>query len=759
MQACNMLGLILREQALWLTVSLMVAGGGRLAAVQPGYVDSRVCAGCHGEIAGTCARTGMGRSFRAASPGDGATEFDGATFSHEASRETFRMERRDGIPWIRRSQPGPSGTETNVFEERVDYIIGAGDQAVSYLHRTRDNKLTEFPVTWYTENGGHWGISPSYDRPDHPGFSREVNFACLLCHNAYPATTDPLGDSAGETIFPAELPAGIDCQRCHGPGENHVEAASQAKSAGQIRAAIVNPARLPADRQTEVCLQCHLETTSSRLPASVLRPGRDIFSYRPGESLADFILAFERAPGKTDADSFELVSAPVRLAKSICSDANGKPLICTTCHNPHMALTREASVRKTEALCISCHRTRIAALVSSQQHPARQDCVACHMPARKTEDVIHASITDHWISRPHPTTPPVAEINERNNPPYAGVVIPYYPRVLEPNPANELILATAQVDSNPAEALSRLDQFRPGNFARKAPEAAEIAHGYLILAQPQKAITWYRAALAVVPGNRVWLAGLGSAQQAAGRPDLAASTFASVASLAPWETGGLFSLAQSLARQANFSDALRILRDATTRNPESAAAFNDLGSVLLRLAGTQTKTDAQPTLQQAEAALREAVRIQPELPSLRLNLADALIRTGKLPEAQEQLEEAIRIGGRAETAEGAWFLTLLSTGSPEQALKAWRDSFAIQTAAAHINLGTLFASENKPDDAIREYRLAVAGDPQSDLAQFNLGLTLYGRGAKEEALPYLQKAARGSNPGICSAAASFLQKQ
>src|ERR1019366_4280991 len=47
----------------------------------------------------------------------------------------------------------------------------------SFLHRTRDNKLTEFPVTWYPEDGkagGHWGMSPAYDRPDHPGFSREV---------------------------------------------------------------------------------------------------------------------------------------------------------------------------------------------------------------------------------------------------------------------------------------------------------------------------------------------------------------------------------------------------------------------------------------------------------------------------------------------------------------------------------------------------------------------------------------------------------
>ena len=165
------------------------------------------------------------------------------------------------------------------------------------------------------------------------------------------------------------------------------------------------------------------------------------------------------------------------------------------------------------------------------------------------------------------------------------------------------------------------------------------------------------------------------------------------------------------------------------------------------------------TLQEAEAALREAVRIQPELGSLRMNLADALIRQHKLTEAQEQLEEAIRIGGRGETAESTWFASLLATGSPEQAREAWSGSFAAQIAAAHNNLGTVFVSQNKPDDAIREYRLAVEGDPQSVLAQFNLGLTLFGRGMKSEAIPLLQKVSESADPGIRVAARSLLNQK
>ena len=725
------------------------------AAAPSGYVDPQLCAGCHAAIARNYAQTGMGRSFRAVTPQTALPEFNGSSFLHSPSRELFTFTRRDGIAYIRRSQPDLNGAATNIFEERVDYVIGSGNQAISYLHRTRDNKLTEFPVSWYPENGGHWQMSPAYDRPDHPGFSREVNVACMQCHNANPASgvaeETPVGDSPGETIFPARLPEGIDCQRCHGPGQNHVDAATRGRPAPETRGAIVNPSRLNPERQSEVCLQCHLETTSSRLPASLLRIGRGIFSYRPGESLADFILAFDRASGSVQAGSIELVSAPYRLAKSSCVQPNGRPLACITCHDPHVALSREESVRKTDGVCASCHRQ------TEGSHPVSKYCVSCHMPQTKAADVIHATITDHFISRPHADTSPSVETNARNTPPYAGEVTRYYPKVLTQALDAALSLAIAQVQSNPAEALAQLSRLTAGELPTTSETAAEIGHAFLLLAQPGKALTWYQQALGKSPESPSYLTGLGNAQQAAGRPDLAAETFAKAAALAPWETDVLFSQSQSLARQGKFTDAIRTLSEAVSRNPESAVAYNDLGSTLLRMAGSGTNNES--ALQEAETSLREAVRIQPEFASLRMNLADALIRRHKLSEAQEQLEEALRLGGRAETSEAVWFAALLATNSPDQALKAWTASFTSQLSGAHNNLGTVFASENKPDDAIREYRLAVAGDPQSALAQFNLGLTLFGHGLKTEAIPLLQKAAVSNDPGIRAAAQALLEQK
>ena len=87
-------------------------------------------------------------------------------------------------------------------------------------------------------------------------------------------------------------------------------------------------------------MQCHLETTSSPLPASIVRYERGPFSYRPGEPLTDFILHFDHAPGTGHGDKFEITGSVYRLRQSECFRKSDGVLTCTTCHNPHDALQR-----------------------------------------------------------------------------------------------------------------------------------------------------------------------------------------------------------------------------------------------------------------------------------------------------------------------------------------------------------------------------------------------------------------------------------
>lgn len=355
---------------LWLLAIGLV--GASVAQAQAATERTRTCAGCHAAHAEGFHKTGMGRAFFRAVPANMVEDFErNNTFFHEASGRYYRVFRRGDEYFLRRRQIGYGGTETNVVEKRIDYVMGSGNHVRSYIHRTAENRLMELPVSWYPENGGFFGMSPGYDHAGHPGFRRQISFDCMFCHNAYPEAPPGANSLTAEAVFPGELPEGIDCQRCHGPGGNHIAAARKgAPDRAAVRASIVNPARLSPERQMEVCMQCHLETTSFALPNSIQRPNRGTFSYQAGEPLEKFVLHFDHAPGSGRDDKFEIVNSVYRLRQSACFAKSRGKMVCTTCHNPHDVPRGEKAASRYSAVCQGCHREQIAARTAAGGHPA-----------------------------------------------------------------------------------------------------------------------------------------------------------------------------------------------------------------------------------------------------------------------------------------------------------------------------------------------------------------------------------------------------
>ena len=294
----------------------------------------------------------MGRSFARLQP-EHVPEF-GKPFHHKASDSYFTMVARDGKYYQRRWQIGFDGKETNVDEKQVDFVVGSGNHSLTYLHLTSRGALQVLPLSWYSENGGYWDMSPGYDQPDFPGSVRPVHYECMFCHNAYPKIPEALEHAANaEMTFLDPVPEGIDCQRCHGPGQRHVALASAGAAPEQIRAAIINPKRLAPDRELEVCMQCHLETTSLDLPHSIRRFDRAPFSYVPGQPLGDFSVEFDRPGGMKDR--FEIAHGAYRLRQSQCYIQSAGKLRCTTCHDPHNIPRGPAAAAHYNAVCEQCH--------------------------------------------------------------------------------------------------------------------------------------------------------------------------------------------------------------------------------------------------------------------------------------------------------------------------------------------------------------------------------------------------------------------
>ena len=348
-----------------------------VAAVMNGYVDDAACAECHADRAQTYQHVGMAKSFYRPRAGVFIEDFDAPPFFHVKSSQYFEMRRQgDGLVF-RRWQVAADGTPIHVFEQPVHWILGSGHHARTYLYATPGGELYQLPISWYTATR-EWRMAPGYDRADHDGVVRRIRHECMFCHNAYPAAPgDELSYWRSQT-FPQQLPEGIGCQRCHGPGAKHAQT--------RTRDTILNPARIGTRLRNDICYECHMQPTV--ILAGLRKFGRDVYSFRPGEPLADYAQQIDiDEEGLPRGDRFEINHHPYRLEQSKCFTASEGRLSCLTCHDPHRKVTDAAHYRKA---CMSCHQA---------PHRASEDCTSCHMPKRRPQDVVHTVMTDHFIRR------------------------------------------------------------------------------------------------------------------------------------------------------------------------------------------------------------------------------------------------------------------------------------------------------------------------------------------------------------------------
>ena len=111
----------------------------------PGYVPDRACGLCHGDLAATYTEKGMARAFQRPRPESDIEDFSAPPFVHATSGQQLQMMRRAGRLVFRRWQTGADGQPVNVFETEVDWILGSGDHARTYLYRTPGGELYQLP--------------------------------------------------------------------------------------------------------------------------------------------------------------------------------------------------------------------------------------------------------------------------------------------------------------------------------------------------------------------------------------------------------------------------------------------------------------------------------------------------------------------------------------------------------------------------------------------------------------------------------------
>ncbi len=370
----------------------------------PGYVEDRACSLCHADLARSYQQVAMAKSFYRPSAAKAIEDFSSFPFFHQPSGRHYEIERSGDEYTFRRYLLDESGRKVHQFERRIDWILGSGNHSRTYLYRTPGGELYQLPLAWYGdtdsppgEPAGHWGMAPGYDRPDHQGVTRRVRRECMFCHNAYPDVEAGSDAYNSPQTFPADLPEGLGCQRCHGPGAEHAREALAGARGERARASIINPSRLAPERSRDLCYSCHMQPTVILM--GVRRFGRADYSFLPGESLSDYQLLVDvDIEGHERSERFEINHHPYRLEQSRCFIASGGELSCLTCHDPHRKVPAARRAEHFRQACLSCHQLDDCGLEKMTGTAVDStDCVACHMPKRRAQDVVQAVITDHRI--------------------------------------------------------------------------------------------------------------------------------------------------------------------------------------------------------------------------------------------------------------------------------------------------------------------------------------------------------------------------
>jgi tetratricopeptide (TPR) repeat protein len=249
----------------------------------------------------------------------------------------------------------------------IDYAFGSLDHFTTFVGRDEQARPRMVRMSYYhSPRGTGWDLATGL--PLHPTdpeeylgkkmFEGDGMRRCLFCHttNLYSVLHETGPEAADHSI---------GCERCHGPGSNHIAAVE----AEFPDLAIPKSTRASPASIDQVCAKCH----GIDQPQGLNVPRTDPLWLR-----------------------FQSLT----LTWSRCYTESDGKLGCATCHDSHRNV--ETSTERNEAKCLSCHRQTAAArpadkgMGSACPVNATRGCIECHLPRIWVQST-HSFKSDHFI--------------------------------------------------------------------------------------------------------------------------------------------------------------------------------------------------------------------------------------------------------------------------------------------------------------------------------------------------------------------------
>ncbi|MGE3820733.1 MAG: cytochrome c3 family protein [Isosphaeraceae bacterium] len=345
-------------------------------SIATSLVGDRICAECHPGEAAYHSGSGHSKTLRPAALTAVARWLHGrrindpenpeVTWTYALIGDRLEVERAEGGRFHR-------------FE--LNYAIGSGEVGMTFVstfpesqpgrgatgveHRTsyfsRGPTLT---ITPGQEEGGETDSAFDLEAPHQPrrnlggsALDETLLDQCFTCHATLTNGT------SGTGVDLATLRPNVGCERCHGPGKAHVEAARRDADVAELAMPHGSSGATSAALQIHLCGECH----------------RRLDTVRPSEI----------SPRNARIARFQ----PLGLQLSRCYQDGATGLRCTSCHDPHSRVKKD--LKTYESVCQGCHNPSKQSVCPVSNGTG---CVDCHMPLRNLTPEV--DFHDHWIRVP-----------------------------------------------------------------------------------------------------------------------------------------------------------------------------------------------------------------------------------------------------------------------------------------------------------------------------------------------------------------------
>lgn len=646
----------------------------------PGYVGIDACARCHDA---RCAEFHSTRHFLAAveptadrMPPGFAEEPE--VLSSPYWRDQYQLLRSGEVfsETVLRgasNPPRPGATDpptkTNSTPKEsptfpIALVYGSGGKGDEVFFTWQGDELFELPLGWLHPTGA-WAKQDYTDVGD--AILRTATPRCLECHTTFfQHVLGTENEYRRQSILP-----GVTCERCHGPGAEHVAWHSAHPDAMEAQA-IIRPATLPRDRQIDVCGQCHSNVIHHRGP---------LFGYQPGQPLEEHF----RTLIATGIEKDHVTDQPKYLRQSRCYQAS-ESLTCTTCHSPHQAEDAAAVANA----CITCHTSGDCTAQPRLPLNVVNACVDCHMPRTSRVAVkFHGQGEQfEFPVRPHDhriAVHPAASLEVERDGLLALGDEPSRARADELTvQLVALWLAEGSRLQDNHRYLAAVGAYRDGRRATAGDAALELA---------------LNACISRMAGiENGYLEGM--RQMNEGRNDQAVRTLKALLDVVPTAAHVHAKLGTAYELVGQHDKAVEHWKRVEECDPDTAYGHNMIGWTAF-LGGR---------IDEALAAYAQADRLFPHTAEIHYRWGLALLRSNDQAAAEKHFREAIAVSPRHAGAFQGLSHSLRGRGAAEEAVAAAQlaaEETGFKNVDVLMSLADAQASADRPDDADKTLRRAI----------------------------------------------------